>query len=95
MSTALEAPVAEIETAVKAQPVAHVDETRWQEGKGRAWLWVVVTQVATVFLIRLSRGAQVAKEMIDFSQHFAQHKPDIDLPFGVDFQIVEEVSLPH
>jgi len=62
--TALEAPVAEVQAAVKEQPVANVDETSWQEGNGRAWLWVVVTQVATVFLIRLSRGSLVAKELL-------------------------------
>ena len=59
-SEALKEAVAEAQAAVKAQ----VDETSWQEGNGRAWLWVVVTQVAMVFWIRLSRGAQVAKEVL-------------------------------
>lgn len=63
-NTALEVPVAEVQAAVKEQPVANVDETSWQEGNSRAWLWVVVTQVATVFSLRLSRGAQVAKELL-------------------------------
>ena len=30
--------------------------------------------------------------IIDFSQHFAKKEPDITLPFGVDFQMYEEVS---
>lgn len=63
-STVLEEPVVEVQAAVKEQPVVNVDETGWQEGNGRAWLWVVVTQVATVFSIRMSRGAQIAKELL-------------------------------
>ncbi len=30
--------------------------------------------------------------IIDFSQHFAKQEPDIALPFGVDFQMYEQVS---
>jgi transposase len=63
-SEALKEPVEEVQAAVKEQPVANVDETGWREGKQKGWLWVAVTGVATVFLIRLSRGAQVAKELL-------------------------------
>lgn len=57
-------PVAEAQVAVTAQPEANVDETGWQESHRRAWLKVAVTQVATVFLRRLSRGAKVAKALL-------------------------------
>jgi transposase len=63
-SEVLKEPVAEAQAAVKEQPVANVDETGWREGKQRGWLWVAVTGVVTVFLIRLSRGAKVAKELL-------------------------------
>lgn len=63
-SEALEPPVTEVHAAVKAQAMANVDETSWREGARKGWLWVVVTPIATMFLLRLSRGAQVAKELL-------------------------------
>jgi transposase len=63
-SEALQEPVAEAQAAVQEQLVANVDETGWREGPQKGWLWVAVTTVATVFLIRLSRGAKVAKELL-------------------------------
>jgi transposase len=63
-SEALAASVAEAAQYVKAQPIKHADETGWTEAKQRAWLWVVVTAHAAVFLIRRSRGAAVAKELL-------------------------------
>lgn len=35
---------------------AGVDETGWKQGAERAWLWVAVTALVTVFLIRLKRN---------------------------------------
>jgi len=69
VSTAIAAPVEEARAAVREQDVAHQDETGWQEGpeggrKARAWLWVTVTALITVFRIVRSRGAQVTKEML-------------------------------
>ena len=61
---ALAAPVAEAHTYVRAQPVAHLDETGWREGNTRAWLWVAVTAWVTVFAVRLSRGAKVAQALL-------------------------------
>src|SRR5262245_12682379 len=63
-SEALQEPVAEVRRFVLQQPVVHVDETGWREANQRAWLWVAVTHTVTVFLIRLSRGSQVAKELL-------------------------------
>jgi transposase len=57
-------PGAEAHTSVRAQPVAHLDETGWREGRTRAWLWVAVTAWVTVFVVRLSRGATVAQELL-------------------------------
>ncbi len=57
-------PVAQACAYVPAQPVAHLDETSWREGNKRAWLWVAVTSWVTVFVVRLSRGGQVARELL-------------------------------
>ena len=64
MSEALEEPVAEIAAAIKEQAVANVDETSWREGNRKGWLWVAVTPVATMFLLRLSRGAAIVRELL-------------------------------
>ena len=61
---ALAVPVAEAQTHVRAQSMAHLDETGWREGHARAWLWVAVTAWVTVFVVRLSRGAKVAQELL-------------------------------
>lgn len=58
------APVEEARTYVHEQQVAHLDETSWRQGDHRAWLWVAVTSWVTVFLVRLSRGGQVARELL-------------------------------
>jgi len=57
-------PVAEAHTYVRTQPSAHLDETGWREGRTRAWLWVAVTAWVTVLVVRLSRGAKVAQELL-------------------------------
>ena len=49
---------------VEDQGVAHLDETSWREAGKRAWLWVAVTSWVTVFVVRLSRGGAVARELL-------------------------------
>jgi transposase len=61
---AVAVPVAEAQAYVRAQSVAHLDETGWREGRTRAWVWVAVTAWVTVFVVRLSRGAKVAEELL-------------------------------
>ncbi len=61
---ALAAPIEEARTYVHEQEVAHLDETSWRQGGKRAWLWVAVTSLVTVFVVRLSRGGQVARELL-------------------------------
>src|SRR5215813_11973505 len=63
-TVALAAPVEEARTYVHEQAVADVDLTRWRQGDKRAWLWVAVTSWVTVFVVRLSRGGQVARELL-------------------------------
>jgi len=63
-TAAVAAPVEAARTYVHAQAVAHLDETSWRQGGKRAWLWVAVTSVVTVFVVRMSRGGQVARELL-------------------------------
>jgi transposase len=57
-------PVQEARAYVPEQPVAHLDETSWRQGVKRAWLWVAVTNLVTGFVVRLSRGGQVARDLL-------------------------------
>jgi transposase len=57
-------PVEEARAYVEDQSVAHLDETSWHQGGKRAWLWVAVTSWVTVFVVRLSRGGKVARELL-------------------------------
>jgi transposase len=69
-SAALAAPVEEARHSLHSQDDVHLDETGWRQGNGskKAWLWTALTASVTVFLIRLSRGAAVAKELL--GEHF-------------------------
>jgi len=63
-TAAVAAPVEEAHSHVHEQEVAHLDETSWRQGGKRAWLWVAVTSWVTVFVVRMSRGGHVARELL-------------------------------
>jgi len=63
-SEALAAPVAEAHTYVQHQEIANADETGWREALRRAWLWVVVTRLVTVFVVHTRRGAEGARALL-------------------------------
>ncbi len=60
---ALQQPMAELEWYVRKQN-ANVDETSWREARQKAWLWVVVTPLVTVFHIAATRCGKVAGELL-------------------------------
>jgi transposase len=62
-SAALGSPMAELEEHVRTQP-ANVDETSWREARQRAWLWVVVTPLVTVFRVAATRCGKVAGQLL-------------------------------
>ena len=64
VSEALEAPIAEARNYVQEQSVAYADETGWKEGNKKAWLWVAVTNVVTVFMIHAGRGKVAAQALL-------------------------------
>ncbi len=65
-SQALKNPVEEAKTFVKEADDAevHADETGHKEKGKKMWAWVAVTMLVCVFIIRASRGADVAKELL-------------------------------
>jgi transposase len=63
-SKAIAEPVKEAVAHVQQQPVVHADETGWTEAKKKAWLWTAIAGNVAVFLIRRSRGTDVAKELL-------------------------------
>jgi transposase len=59
------APVVSDLRAYVQEQTANVDETGWWQKEHRGWLWSVVTRSVTVFVLALSRSAQVGQELID------------------------------
>jgi transposase len=57
-------PVEPARAHVEEQGVAPLDATSGRQGGKRAWLWVAVTRMVTVCLSRMSRGGQVARELL-------------------------------
>ena len=60
----LEAPTEELRQYARDAASTHIDETSWKQGRDKAWLWVAVTELVTVFTIAPSRGAEVARAML-------------------------------
>jgi transposase len=61
---ALEAPYNELAAAVHTAAVIGADETGWREDRHKAWLWVAVTALFTVFTIARNRSARVARAVL-------------------------------
>jgi transposase len=64
MSAALEPVYEAVQAVVQQQPVANVDETGWKEAGKRRWLWVAVTNVATLFVVALARSTKSLRELL-------------------------------
>src|SRR5512135_1462018 len=63
-AAALQAPYNELATAVHQAEAVNIDETSWREDRKKAWLWVTVTAVATVFTIVRSRAGKIARALL-------------------------------
>jgi transposase len=63
-AAALEAPYNELAAAVHTAEVIGADETSWRQERGKAWLWVAVTALFTVFTIARNRSAKVARAVL-------------------------------
>lgn len=64
VSDAVGGAVEEAHAYAQQQGVAHADETGWWERHQRAWLWVMVTALVTVFLVHGRRNAEAARALL-------------------------------
>jgi transposase len=63
-AAALAEPYDELARSVLEAEAVNIDETGWREDRRKAWLWVTVTAVATVFTIARHRSAAVARRLL-------------------------------
>jgi transposase len=54
----------ELAAALPAQPVLSADESPTKEGSAKAWVWTFVAAAFTVFACRVSRAAEVPKQLL-------------------------------
>lgn len=59
------APIHEqVHAKLQSAPVLNIDETGWKEAGQRRWLWTLVGQVATLFVVANSRGRSVLNALV-------------------------------
>src|SRR5438270_9793791 len=63
-SAALAPVVEEARAAVQQAAMVNLDATGWRQEQQRAWLWTVVTDALTVFLIDPSRGGAAIEAVL-------------------------------
>jgi transposase len=63
-AAALAEPYHELARSVLEAEAVNIDETGWREDRRKAWLWVTVTALATVFTIARYRSAEVARRLL-------------------------------
>ncbi len=61
----MEKPVEELRKFITASPVLHLDETSWFQQHKRHWLWVAVTQGASIFKITKGRSRKDSEALLN------------------------------
>lgn len=64
VAEALEPCYRELSEALPEASAVNLDETGTRQGREKAWLWVAVTATFTLFAVRLSRSAEVVRELL-------------------------------
>ena len=64
VSAALAPVYSAIQTSMQQQAHVNMDETGWKEAGKRRWLWVVVSTIATLFHVAISRGGKVITTLL-------------------------------
>ncbi len=64
VSEAIEVPVEQAHEYVQRATVIYADETGWSEANHRAWIWVAVTSLVTVFKVNVGRGRVAARKLL-------------------------------
>jgi len=54
----------ELVAALPTQPAVHADESPTRQGRDKSWIWAFVASTFTVFACRLSRAADVPKQLL-------------------------------
>ena len=54
----------ELKAALPEALSVHVDETGTKESNQKTWIWTAVTATFTLFVVRLTRAAEVARELL-------------------------------
>lgn len=67
LADTMDPPYQEATTATQSAPVVHADETGWSHGGIPGWLWVASVGHVSRFLIKRSRGADSATQLLGTS----------------------------
>jgi transposase len=54
----------ELAQALPEESAANLDETGSKQGRDRSWIWVAATSTFTLFAVRLTRSAEVVRELL-------------------------------
>lgn len=63
----------ELKTIVREGDIIYTDETGWRVRGKTAWMWIMASEKATVYVAAESRGKGIASEMYGNSQAFSMH----------------------
>lgn len=63
----------ELKTIVRDGHIMYNDETGWQVKGTNAWMWIMASEKATVYVAAESRGRRIAKEIYGTSQAYSMH----------------------
>lgn len=63
----------ELKAIVRKGEILYTDETGWQVKGTGAWMWIMASDEATVYVAAESRGKGIAREMYGTSQAYAMH----------------------
>lgn len=64
MSEAVEAPYNELEQLLPAEPVLNVDETGWRQSGDKRWIWALVANSFTFYVVAQARAADVLVSLL-------------------------------
>jgi len=64
MSRAFQVPVEILKAMVQMAKVVYADETGWKERAKRMYIWVAVASFGAIYLLRNSRAAKIARELL-------------------------------
>src|SRR5215468_3552842 len=63
-AAALAEPYHQLARSVLEAEAVNIDETGWREDRRKAWLWVTVTAMTTIFTIAAARSGKVARTLL-------------------------------